>query len=50
MPFDPLDGLFPNDDDKMSEAIEREFLGEDDFGCGDEPGWQNFYEEVLEED
>lgn len=33
MPFGPLDEMFPNDDERMSEALDREALGEDDFGC-----------------
>ena len=36
MPFDPLSGLFPNDDERMAEALDRECLGEDDFGCAED--------------
>lgn len=32
----PLDEMFPNDDERMSEALDREALGEDDFGCDED--------------
>lgn len=55
MPFDPLSDLFPNDDERMSEALDQEFSMsnedldyEDAMDCEEDWGDEDDFDEDEE--